>query len=1301
MAFIGSAGIEAQLNTLKRQLASKDSELTSIRNELGKSQAELTEAKRGRSDAESKLESLSVRAHQAESSLAAKVSELSNNRLQYDNLQSTLKVTNEKLSQSHKENERLQYELDVASQGSARGKDSDSGRMKELEQKIKARDEEIERLRSQPAMPESTFGGLKKSSTTFFPPQSPPGRSKGRRRSASFSADPRVSNLETEISKLHSSHGLEMDKVSAQLEIARKELDKITNAKLALEKSSQKELDRLRSDLEDANYELDGWRVNGQAPTRAEDPKHVAKMKEMEAAAERMREQLASADVEISRLTKKVEELEGRIAAPSSPDGMSVRQYQREIKTLNSRIQSLEEELKAQDEEILKLKIAVPLPGSPQVGDSENPSLSDSRLAELDEITREHELVVFGLQEEIKSTKKEITRLEELVDKLETRSAEAEDALENLTKNTAKASDDHSRELLESQGRCEALQTELEDAKHELQVTSAHADEMQEQYESCAKSKLDLEQTLADLRETVANRSTESQAQDRVAEIFDHKEKIQMLTDRLRDSEKALGTARSRIADLETSRPRDHAPGSSREILLLQDKVGRLRTERDELRLNLSFVQHEHRFARDAVEASKATAVAELKSTRADLQERLDAISGLERQHAAAKEALDSVTSRLDGVTGSYAAASAEKDELAAKVTSLESNLGEASSFRDALLARVEELDKQLSERLEEAQVQHLINEVALAQHKASKAEMEVYSLRKANKEYEERVDSLQGQLEATREVSSDQPTSRADRPPSRSERPASRSSMGGHVRRISGVYTGETIESLRAERADLQSRVLSRNMRIEAMKNEMRQIKANLQLAEEAAEEVGTEKLEVEQELEALRAATAAAEQDSQSAIRGLVITLAMHRQFVSAAQNAWSDQRKKLEEGSAAIERISIDATTALRSATDEIDTLSKQIFEARAEIQRLSEDMKARTEVAESNAAAMEALKSVMAEKDLELEKKTADAAAVEQNLAILRASLEAATERESQSNDLQSQLDARTEELLRLTTQLAEVRQARDSVCQELQVLQEQHASMRTELESTNTKVQALEASAASDQQEVSRLHALVLDLEKQVVEGSSALESAGHEHAKALEERDTQLAVLRERAQAATGTPVDSEQVAELNERITELETALTLKVQEVDEADDRVREAFKAKTKLEKKVAKLQRHLAAATTADDETAANTAANKIIPVELVEPVTATPRTKAALPVERAPLRNVNIFDTSQTRQTCDEVTTSPGSGLKRQREMDEGEKKVPAECIVLHNSSPPRAGVRKDRVRASFGQRLRGVRGPSD
>ena len=230
---------------------------------------------------------------------------------------------------------------------------------------------------------------------------------------------------------------MELAKIRAQLDVARRDLDKVTNAKLALEKSSQKELESMRSELDDATYELEGWRRNGEGSSSAEVSRLKAKIKESQAESEGLQGKLELAHLEVDRLSATVTELQSRIEAPSSPD-RSVRQYQREIKSLNSRIQSLEDELRVQDEEILNLKGAIPLPESPgrlqqlEANLEEQRQMANSRLEELEKVRKEFEVVNFGLQQERDAAKEEVQRLDDQVDALETCAANAEATVSSL-----------------------------------------------------------------------------------------------------------------------------------------------------------------------------------------------------------------------------------------------------------------------------------------------------------------------------------------------------------------------------------------------------------------------------------------------------------------------------------------------------------------------------------------------------------------------------------------------------------------------------------------------------------------------------------------------------------------------------------------------------------------------------------------------------------------------------------------------------------------------------------------------------
>lgn len=137
------------------------------------------------------------------------------------------------------------------------------------------------------------------------------------------------------------------------------------------------------------------------------------------------------------------------------------------------------------------------------------------------------------------------------------------------------------------------------------------------------------------------------------------------------------------------------------------------------------------------------------------------------------------------------------------------------------------------------------------------------------------------------------------------------------------------------------------------------------------------------------------------------------------------------------------------------------------------------------------------------------------------------------------------------------------------------------------------------------------------------------------------------------------------------------------KSQEVDEADDRTREAYKAKVKLEKKLAKLTRQLA-----DKALEENTKRNRVIPVEPViqdtKPPTSTPaavppptlqpapvlyhRTPSTTVNARTPLRPVNQLDPSA------QVPIATPTSLKRHRDIDNDEKPLPADAIM----QPPSA-----------------------
>lgn len=149
----------------------------------------------------------------------------------------------------------------------------------------------------------------------------------------------------------------------------------------------------------------------------------------------------------------------------------------------------------------------------------------------------------------------------------------------------------------------------------------------------------------------------------------------------------------------------------------------------------------------------------------------------------------------------------------------------------------------------------------------------------------------------------------------------------------------------------------------------------------------------------------------------------------------------------------------------------------------------------------------------------------------------------------------------------------------------------------------------------------------------------------------------------------------------------DLEASLTQKNQEVDEADDQTREAFKANAKLERKIGKLQRQLDQA-----QLELNTALNKLMssqpvapaPIARSQPASSIAAQRTAMPPPpvstsaptQSPALSTNATRTAHiTPPNIFSPPTIPNSGQKRLREVDDAESAPkPAEAIMLPPTS---------------------------
>lgn len=345
----------------------------------------------------------------------------------------------------------------------------------------------------------------------------------------------------------------------------------------------------------------------------------------------------------------------------------------------------------------------------------------------------------------------------------------------------------------------DGLKLRLVDAQKSLEDAEARVEVEQERFQEAFNAKLELEASLAEAREEIANRSTESDARLRDEELFDQKEILAELRKTLEDEraehvkEKEMATfiltqdldeARSKLVGLE--KDVQALEIGKKHLRLAEDKIMRLRAERDDLRNSLSFVNHEQRFT--SQEATKH------------------------------RQALDVARVLLEKQSASLATLESEQVIAGHTSSKLESDLAEATTSRDALMGQVQEIEAKLKASMEEHAVQaeqsgDLVSILALAQSKASRAEGELAQLRKACKELEERHDRAQALLEAKREVGILEESNGANRSasPISEERPGS---AFGHRSKRSGISTSmmDMIEGLKVDKADLAGRLSRRD---------------------------------------------------------------------------------------------------------------------------------------------------------------------------------------------------------------------------------------------------------------------------------------------------------------------------------------------------------------------------------------------------------------------------------------------------------------------------------------------------------
>lgn len=218
-------------------------------------------------------------------------------------------------------------------------------------------------------------------------------------------------------------------------------------------------------------------------------------------------------------------------------------------------------------------------------------------------------------------------------------------------------------------------------------------------------------------------------------------ERIEHLEAQLRSTEQELASSKStleatynqlaRLTQLPSTPHKNLTElDNEKHLALMHSKIEKLRSERDELRQNLSYLAHENRFALRAAVADKQSAAEETAELRIELQTKLESCERLQGEVTEVQERLVQINGTLSDVEASFASASCDKHDLVDKVAQLESDLDKIRKERDEM----------------EESTRGLVSNLTWSKSRVQKLEKELAESARNEKQLEQRMDQLKSE---------------------------------------------------------------------------------------------------------------------------------------------------------------------------------------------------------------------------------------------------------------------------------------------------------------------------------------------------------------------------------------------------------------------------------------------------------------------------------------------------------------------------------------------------------------------------
>ncbi|KAG8888378.1 hypothetical protein FRB98_007773 [Tulasnella sp. 332] len=838
-----------------------------LQDDIATKDRELEDVKINLKEAIYKLQMEADKAIKLQDALEKKTTELQRERLNRQNVENAFDSAQAKQKATQRNLEQVQLELDNYALHNSGASEQQSKLLKERDA-LQSRVKELEVTRSRAVNLESEVTDLRAENERLqreatdmplkhhftTPGRSPIKRAGARPRSSSVSGDLRATRLEAEVEEMRSAaRQLEeaKDVADAKLRKAMKDLLAMENGKMAAESIAEKEIARLKDELDDRRLDL-------------QDLRHQLQYTDLDHADDinneigKLREEVGPLRTEVEQLKKRVAEQDAAILTDSYARETLVAESQ----SLRLRITVLESELSAAPTQSQRVPEPEPASELPRTGSDRNLRLAQR---ELSSARRENS----ALQAELKQLDDLLAEREEELANLRMGSSCQPDGHDGLAETKIAQLEAELRKATEERGEALNSASTVVLANEQLGAVQSENATLRSRIKGLENQLLVMANETAELRRTASNMADcEKRYAHALAKTAELEEQLQRTAKELKVREAEMNTLTlSGAADFQLLQA--DLEQKEQDLDRSLEQLEAARQEARTAKQDLQILKNERQppYVLEVIQKALADANDQLEAKEAEVVELREAFTGAQADIAAmevakrqAEDELEEAMAEAKSLTEVEASADSSMSNQPPSTID-ENQHGDSPNASDAeqmehllnAIGRLRAERDELRERLHFLQLEIRFNANPTQAEKArevSRIQAENEKLNSAMKIIENGLTSVVKAASPSRKARLEQlQVDHADGPLLIEfiEALVSEVELQLSVKESENMAAGSTSEvpkshQLRYEVEDLKLRVLRRQEQIGVHQHDIKRLEMNLKMAEDGLEEVTTE---------------------------------------------------------------------------------------------------------------------------------------------------------------------------------------------------------------------------------------------------------------------------------------------------------------------------------------------------------------------------------------------------------------------------------------------------------------------------